>query len=115
MSHSTLGYLSANGGKVRWRCETGHAGDIDLQAMIAERSEDYDLADTYPPCPECPGVVTFTDGNSSWPRDLTRMKVNSVEWWTHTQRRRHALEAAGWRVRMGKWVGPETQKAPSPR
>lgn len=110
---NSLGTLLQNGGKVRWRCETGHGGDVDLLAMIAERGEDHDLTDTYPPCPECPGVLTFTDGNSMWPRDLTRMKVNSPEWWAHTQGRRHALEAAGYRVQMGKWVGSETEKGPA--
>ncbi|ADK99366.1 hypothetical protein [Brevundimonas subvibrioides] len=114
MTGSTLGYLAANGGKVRWRCDTGHGGKVDLSAMIADRGEDHDLADTWPPCPLCPGVITFTDGNSLWPRDLTRLKVNSAEWWAHTQTWRLALEAAGWRVRMGKWIGPETAKAPAP-
>lgn len=104
-----MGYLTANGGKVRWRCETGHAGPVDLQAMIAKHGEDYDLTDTYPPCRECPGVMTFNDCNSMWPRELTQMKVNSAEWWAHTQKQRQKLEAAGWRVRMGKWIGPETR------
>jgi hypothetical protein len=112
---NSLGALLANGGKVRWRCETSHGGPVDLRAMIAERGEGYDPTDTFPPCPECPGVLAFTYGNSLWPRDLTRMKVNSREWWTHTQTRRLVLEAAGYRVRIGKWQAPETKMAPPPR
>lgn len=106
---NTVGELQANGGKVRWSCDTGHhAGDVDLVPIIERLGADYDLTDRWPPCriPGCPGLVQFIDGNSMWPRHLTRLKVNAPDWFAFTDRRRRELEALGFKVRGGKWVSP---------
>lgn len=114
---ATAGYLLANGGRVRWRCDTGHHhGDVDLGPIIERLGRDYDLSDRWPPCrvSGCPGIVEFIDGNSMWPRKLTRLSVNSPDWHAFHDRRRAELEAEGYRVEMGKWVSPDTKKPPPP-
>lgn len=104
--------------KIRWRCDVaqGHYGDVDLKRIAKTKGGSYSIVNRRPRCriAGCPGVVIFEDFSGSWARQVETIQRASPEWWAENDRRRAELQALGYRMEMGKWVAPETKKAPPP-
>lgn len=118
MALETVQRMIERSAKIRWRCDVGqgHHGDVDLKRIAKAKGGDYSLVNRRPPCriPGCPGVVIFEDFTGSWPRKVETITDRDPAWWAENDRRRTELEALGYRVEMGKWIAPETTKAPPP-
>lgn len=118
MPHETVQHMIERSAKIRWRCDVaqGHYGDVDLKRIAKAKGGDYSIVNRRPPCriPGCPGVAIFEDFSGSWPRKVETITDRDPAWWAENDRRRSELDALGYRMEMGKWVAPETTKAPPP-
>lgn len=94
---------------VIWDCEVcQRAGPVDLIAIERAKGGDWSLANRRPCCrqPGCIGRVRFKRMNGLWAFPMDTIKDGSAEAFAYHDGERERLEAAGWRIRSGKWQAP---------
>jgi len=102
-----VGWLAERERSVRARCLVCcRIVEVDLARLLSEKGPAFSLSNRRPRCRQegCPGRVTFEDWSRMWPIRLDTITDRDAAWWDMGDQIKREAEAAGWRIKMGKWV-----------